>query len=209
MRAGVASQPMATPEPPAAWEDRILGYEPAVDPTQLLAHELNARRHPGAQRDALRESLGRVGWVDVVKVNQRTGKVVDGHARVEEAITAGATVPVLYVDLDEKEERFVLATLDPISAMADFDSDVLSELLETVDLGGLDGLASMLEDELIHATGPDDDLLDDYTPDPPDGDNTTEGQLVLSGLGASLIERWVTVREGYDTDARALEALLP
>ena len=103
----------------------------------------------------------------------------------------------------------MLATLDPISAMADFDSDVLSELLETVDLGGLDGLASMLEDELIHATGPDDDLLDDYTPDPPDGDNTTEGQLVLSGLGASLIERWVTVREGYDTDARALEALLP
>ena len=72
----------------SAWEDRILGYEPDVDPTQLLAHELNARRHPGAQRDALRESLGRVGWVDVVKVNQRTGKVVDGHARVEEAITA-------------------------------------------------------------------------------------------------------------------------
>mgnify|MGYP006883563295 CR=1 FL=1 len=44
MRAGVASQPMATQELPAAWEDRILGYEPNVDPTQLLAHELNARR---------------------------------------------------------------------------------------------------------------------------------------------------------------------
>ena len=145
---------MATPEPPAAWEDRILGYEPAVDPTQLLAHELNARRHPGAQRDALRESLGRVGWVDVVKVNQRTGKVVDGHARVEEAITAGATVPVLYVDLDEKEERFVLATLDPISAMADFDSDVLSELLETVDLGGLDGLASSVWLGCVPVGGP-------------------------------------------------------
>lgn len=155
MRAGVASQPMATPEPPAAWEDRILGYEPNVDPTQLLAHELNARRHPGAQRDALRESLGRVGWVDVVKVNQRTGKVVDGHARVEEAITAGATVPVLYVDLDEKEERFVLATLDPISAMATYDFETVDLLLE-----GLEGESAAMQ-ELLAGLGSSDSGFND------------------------------------------------
>ena len=156
MRAGVASQPMATPEPPAAWEDRILGYEPNVDPTQLLAHELNARCHPGAQRDALRESLGRVGWVDVVKVNQRTGKVVDGHARVEEAITAGATVPVLYVDLDEKEERFVLATLDPISALATYDADVVADLTDGLNL------ESEAVKDLLASAPPAVDLGDDW-----------------------------------------------
>ena len=112
------------------WANNILSFEPDVDPTQLLAHPLNARRHPGAQRDALRESLGRAGWVDVVKVNTRTGHVVDGHARVEEAITAGANVPVLYLDLSEEDERFVLATLDPISALATYDGEVLEQLME-------------------------------------------------------------------------------
>lgn len=99
-----------------------------VDPTDLLAHPLNARRHPGSQRDALRESLGRVGWVDIVKVNRRTGHVVDGHARIEEAITAARPVPVLYLDMDEEDERYVLATLDPIGALASYDADVLGKL---------------------------------------------------------------------------------
>ena len=117
-----------------AWQQRIVGYEPDADPEQLLAHPLNARRHPGRQRDALRESLGKVGWVDVVKVNTVTGHVVDGHARVEEAITAGEAVPVVYLELDEDEERFVLATLDPISAMAEYDTEVLADLLDGLDI---------------------------------------------------------------------------
>lgn len=118
------------PVDPGPWTSAIVDFDPAVDPEQLLAHPLNARRHPGRQRDALRESLGRAGWVDVVKVNTRTGHVVDGHARVEEAITAGAKVPVLWVDLDEDTERFVLATLDPISAMATYDAEVLGMLTD-------------------------------------------------------------------------------
>ena len=153
---------MATQEPPAAWEDRILGYEPAVDPTQLLAHELNARRHPGAQRDALRESLGRVGWVDVVKVNQRTGKVVDGHARVEEAITAGVTVPVLYVDLEEEEERFVLATLDPISAMATYDHEIMGQLIDGLAIEA-EGLSELLDGLTIDTDLPGDSPWDDLS----------------------------------------------
>ena len=52
-------------------------------------------------------------------MNQRSGFVVDGHARVALALSRGeATVPVLYVDLEPEEEALVLATLDPISAMA-------------------------------------------------------------------------------------------
>jgi hypothetical protein len=82
---------------------------------------------------ALRGSLDSVGWVQQVIVNQRTGFMVDGHARVEEAISHGEpSVPVLYVDLSEEEEALVLATLDPITALAERDQEALSALLQEV-----------------------------------------------------------------------------
>ena len=39
---------------------------------------------------------------------------------------------MLYVDLDEGEERLVLATLDPLSAMADADVEALSNLVASL-----------------------------------------------------------------------------
>jgi DNA modification methylase len=116
-------------DPGVAWRNRITGSGEEA-PDQLVANPQNWRVHPGNQRDALRGSLATVGWVQQVLVNQRTGHVVDGHARVEEALSRGeATVPVLYVDLDPEEEALVLATLDPISAMANTDDAKLRELL--------------------------------------------------------------------------------
>lgn len=152
-------------------EQRIESYDPAVDPEQLLAHPLNARRHPGAQRIALRESLDRVGWVDAVKVNTRTGHLVDGHARVEEAITAGATVPVLYLDLSDEEERLVLATLDPIGALATYDSEVLTELLDGINIESSE-LAQWLSDQaaLGQTFDPWNPTQHDDSEDHPDGD---------------------------------------
>ncbi len=118
--------------PPVAWRNRIVGTgdEP---PDQLVANPANWRTHPGNQRDALRGSLEAVGWVQQVMVNRRTGFVVDGHARVEEALSRHEpTVPVLYVDLDPEEEALVLATLDPIAAMATVDGARLAELLAEI-----------------------------------------------------------------------------
>ncbi len=140
---------------PPAWEDRIVAYEAGVDPEQLLAHPLNARRHPGPQREALRESVGNIGWVAPVVANQQTGHLLDGHARVEEAITAGETVPVVYVDLTEDEERFVLATLDPISAMATYDFETVDLLLE-----GLEGESAAMQ-ELLAGLGSSDSGFND------------------------------------------------
>jgi hypothetical protein len=141
------TDPSETIEPPG-WASSIADLTVEwVDPTDLLAHPLNARRHPGSQRVTLRESLETVGWVDPVKVSRRTGRVVDGHARVEEAISAGAPVPVLYLDLDEEQERRVLATLDPIAGLAVYDAEVLGSLLDALVFesdetrGMLDGLA--------------------------------------------------------------------
>jgi len=114
------------------WRNRIVGHG-EEEPAQLLANPLNFRVHPKPQQDALAGVLDQVGWVQDVIVNQRTGHVVDGHLRVSLAISREEpTIPVVYVDLDEHEERLILATLDPLAAMAATDSDKLSELLAEV-----------------------------------------------------------------------------
>ena len=136
-----------------SWKNRIIGLE-NVDPAQLLAHPGNFRRHPGAQRDALRGSLGTIGWIATVIVNKQTGYVIDGHARIEEALTKHEkTVPVLYIDLSPEEERLALATLDPIGEMATRDQEALSELIEDlkVDDAGLQALLDSLSKSLPEA----------------------------------------------------------
>lgn len=117
------------------WKNRIVGSG-EEDPTQLLANPRNWRTHPMRQRMAMRGSLGEIGWVQQVIVNQRTGHVVDGHLRVEEAISAEAPkVPVLYVDLSEEEEGIVLATLDPLGAMAGRSEEALQALIGELSVG--------------------------------------------------------------------------
>jgi ParB-like chromosome segregation protein Spo0J len=77
--------------------------------------------------------LEEVGWVQQVIVNQRTGNLVDGHLRCQLAAREGnKTIPVLYVDIDEAGEELVLATLDPIAAMAATDKAKLDELFQDI-----------------------------------------------------------------------------
>jgi hypothetical protein len=133
---------------PAPWLNRIIG-EGEEAPDQLLANPRNWRIHPKAQQDALAGILSEVGWVQRVIVNQRTGHIVDGHLRVALAISRQEpSVPVVYVDLSEEEERMVLASLDPLAAMAIADSEQLDALLAEVSVSDealramLDGLRS-------------------------------------------------------------------
>jgi hypothetical protein len=126
--------------PPRQWQNRIVGHgEEAAD--QLLANPRNWRIHPKAQQDALKGVLSQIGWVQDVIVNQRTGFVVDGHARVALAISAGEKVPVVYVDLSEEEEAAILATIDPLSAMAGRDEAIFADLV-----GGMDEAFKALVD---------------------------------------------------------------
>jgi DNA methylase len=136
---------ISTPTIKASWRNRIVGSGEA-DPAQLVANPLNWRVHPRSQRLALAGSLDTVGWVQQILVNRATGRVVDGHARVDEAITRHeAFVPVLYVDLDELEERTVLASLDPIGALATADKTKLEDLLRDLTPTD-DGLKALLDD---------------------------------------------------------------
>jgi hypothetical protein len=112
------------------WKNRIVG-QGEVQPDQLLANPKNWRIHPKEQQDALTSVLDRVGWVQQVVVNQQTNFVVDGHLRVSMAISKGEpTMPVVYVDLTEEEESLVLATIDPLAALARTDEDQLQELVK-------------------------------------------------------------------------------
>jgi DNA modification methylase len=168
-----------TPAPTAPWRSRITGSGEEA-PDQLLAHPLNWRIHAKAQQDALAGALDQVGWVQNVIVSKRSGFVVDGHARVALALTRGeATVPVVYVDLDPEEEALVLATLDPIGAMATADTEKLEELLAgiTVDDAGLAALLGDLagNDPKAGLTDPDD------VPEPPEEPYVKAGELWILG----------------------------
>lgn len=114
------------------YKNRIIG-EGMEAPENLLANPSNWRTHPQHQKDALRGVLSEVGFVQRVIVNQRSGFVVDGHARVAVAMQENqAEIPVLYVDLTDEEEALILATLDPLGALAGKDDEQLAELLDRV-----------------------------------------------------------------------------
>ena len=112
----------------APWQNRIVAHAD-VDP-RAVANPLNWRLHPRAQQQAVSAVLGDVGWVDEVIVNRTSGKILDGHLRVELAMARHEpTVPVKFVELTPDEERTVLATFDPIGAMATADQEKLDALL--------------------------------------------------------------------------------
>lgn len=123
---------MSTEAPPAtpAIQSRIVGSAD-VDPATLTANPRNWRTHPPEQLAALAAVLQRVGWVQRVIVNQRTGHLVDGHLRVALAAERREpTIPVEYVDLTPEEEAMVLVSLDPLSSMAGTDQDMLAGLMD-------------------------------------------------------------------------------
>jgi len=131
-------------------KSRIVG-EGSVHPKKILANPANWRKHAQGQREAMREILQTIGWVQRVIVNKRTGRLVDGHMRVEEAAEMGLTsIPCVYIDVSEAEERTILATLDPISAAAGMDAAKLKAVLDGFEpeTAGLQALIADLEASL-------------------------------------------------------------
>ncbi|MEA3483457.1 MAG: hypothetical protein U9R65_16040, partial [Pseudomonadota bacterium] len=103
-----------------------------VPASELLPNPKNWRTHPVAQQDALRGVLAEVGYADALIARETPEglMLVDGHLRAE--TTPDADVPVLVLDIDAAEADLMLATLDPLAAMAGRDEERLSELLSTV-----------------------------------------------------------------------------
>lgn len=134
-----------TTTPVAVWRNRIVAHGD-VAPADLVPNPRNWRGHPDDQQRAVGGSLATVGWVIEILVNRATGHLVDGHLRVELALARGeSTVPVTYVELSEDEERLVLASLDPLAAMATAEREQLGALLAGLEAQD-DGLAALLDD---------------------------------------------------------------
>jgi len=112
----------------------------------LRPHPKNWRTHPEEQQNALLGILAEVGYVDALMVRELPDgslQIVDGHLRGE--TTPDAVVPVLVVDLDDKEADKVLATFDPLAAMAEPDEAQLEALLKGIETDS-DALAALLDD---------------------------------------------------------------
>jgi hypothetical protein len=104
-----------------------------VDPASLDENPLNWRKHPQRQTDAIGASIKANGWADTLLYNENTGRLIDGHARRQVAIEEGLdSVPVLVGNWTEEQEKHLLATLDPLGAMAETDASALTTLTDMV-----------------------------------------------------------------------------
>ena len=188
-----------------------------VPASELLPNPKNWRTHPVEQQDALRGVLAEVGYADALIARETPDglMLVDGHLRAE--TTPDSSVPVLVLDIDEAEADLMLATLDPLAAMAGRDEERLSELLATVSSDNatvnalLQTLANGYEPLTIPEPEPpdegfdvdeamDDAEADDYEPTVQRGevwslgqhrlmcgDNMTDFPLLMGGIRAHLV----------------------
>lgn len=169
------------------FKNRIIGTA-ELNPLEVKANAKNWRKHPKSQKDALEGVLNEVGWVQDVIYNKRTNRLVDGHLRVSLAIERGEQlVPVKFVDLSEEEEALVLATIDPISAMAEADPLALDALLRDVKTSdaAVQSLLSDLYEKEIQDLGDSgkDAMLDDLG----DDDYSDEGsQMQVDGVKVQI-----------------------
>lgn len=115
--------------------DRVKEFR-RVKASELRPCPQNWRTHPTEQMDAIRGILSEVGFAGaelVRELDDGSLMLIDGHARAE--VMGDNLVPVLVLDVDEAEAAKLLATFDPIGAMAGADSAALDALLREVDTG--------------------------------------------------------------------------
>ncbi len=119
-----------------------------VKASELRPNPKNWRTHPQEQQDALRGVLAEIGYADALIAREVEGgglELIDGHLRAE--TTPDEIVPVLVLDLTKKEADKLLATLDPLAAMAEANAAALEKLLGEIETDSqavqemLDGLA--------------------------------------------------------------------
>lgn len=111
-----------------------------LDPSELDDNPSNWRQHPDKQITDLTDIIAEVGWAGALLYNEQTGRLIDGHCRKR---IADGKVPVLIGSWTEEQERIILATFDPISAMAEANTEKLEELL-----GELESSTAAMQDVL-------------------------------------------------------------
>src|SRR5215472_18133311 len=113
----MSTEPRGQAEMPVsnAIRDRIQDFR-RVPARELLDNDGNPRRHPQAQRDALRgvlEQVGIAGALVAYQSERQGGKLtlIDGHLRKQDY---DLDWPVLVLDVTDAEADLLLATHDPL-----------------------------------------------------------------------------------------------
>ena len=124
--------------------DRIKSLQ-RVRAGDLRPNPRNWREHPPAQRAALEGVLAEVGYADALLARELPDgdlELIDGHLRA--GLDPEETVPVLVLDVDEAEAAILLATFDPLAAMAEANEEALAGLLAEIETDSA-GLQAMLD----------------------------------------------------------------
>jgi len=136
--------------------DRIKDFR-RVRASQLRPHPKNWRVHPPAQHDALRGVLAEIGYAGALLARELPDgslELIDGHLRAE--ITPEAEVPVLVLDLDDREAAKLLALHDPLAGMAETNDEALAALLAEVETAS-DAVQALLDKMLAEPKTPPDE----------------------------------------------------
>ena len=149
---------------------------------ELQAHPSNWRRHPDRQRAALSALLRDIGYADALLARRDGDRLVliDGHLR--QSLDPDQVVPVLVLDVSAAEADTLLATLDPLAALAHPDPDALAALLQGVHTSSR-AVQDLLEDLARGAGLPPRSVVGDpdAVPAPPAVPRTTPGDLWILG----------------------------
>lgn len=144
---------MSKPAPAPRLQDRIKELR-RVPGSELRANPLNFRTHPESQRSALAGVLEEVG-IAAALIARETPEgllLIDGHLRAEDY--GDVEWPVLILDVTESEAELLLATLDPIAAMAGMDAttaqNLISRLNSPENQGALNDLIGSLQSQADH-----------------------------------------------------------
>ena len=186
---------MADREQSIIFKDRIKEFR-RIKASELLDNKDNWRVHPEAQRKLLSRVLSDIGFADalVVRIVDNKYELLDGHLRKD--IAREQEVPVLIVDLNDKEAALFLASFDTSTGMADADCEIYASLIASIEDDYYD-IVEMIESPLGNMAFDDMGIADD------DEDDSND-LLCHNGMMHIDIE---FIPEDYESFIRVMNAI--
>lgn len=157
-----------------------------VDASEIKENPKNWRRHPNWQRVSMSAALEEIGIADAVLVYENQAKeliLIDGELR--KGLLDGQQIPAVILDVTEPEADMLLATLDPLAAMADMEPQTFAQLL--------DGLEASREDFQ--------DLLKFLHPSPQGDRGPADGGGVVQESDTRVVQLFFSGAERQTFDA--------
>lgn len=159
-----------------SWKDRVKELR-RVPVSELKANPRNWREHPPEQQEAMAGILEEVGIAGALLARETPNglELIDGHLRSE--MDEATDWPVLILDVDEKESDLLLASVDPIGALAKTNENALADLLGRIEIesGSLSELLRGMSEDIGQFVAEVVDL-----PEMPEGDRAPIQQMTFT-----------------------------